>query len=120
MSSLWPYSVVVQPGLCQTWSETPKTGFLRTRLNWAIMPSEDSYRPDQNSFACRSVTENVPMDSKDFSDWAYTLADQKRHRLAQTSELLVVSRCCYNDNMPMQCTAIFHDGIIGTLHTCYF
>ena len=22
----------VQPGLCRTWSETPKTGFLRTRL----------------------------------------------------------------------------------------
>ena len=24
--------MVVQPGLCPTWSETPKTGFLRTRL----------------------------------------------------------------------------------------
>ena len=24
--------VVAQPGLCGTWSETPKTGFLRTRL----------------------------------------------------------------------------------------
>ena len=22
----------VQPGLCRTWSETPKTGFLKTRL----------------------------------------------------------------------------------------
>ena len=32
ISSLWSYSVTVQPGLCQTWSETPKTGFLRTRL----------------------------------------------------------------------------------------
>ena len=31
-SSSWPSSVVVQPGLCQTWSETPKTGFLTTRL----------------------------------------------------------------------------------------
>ena len=26
------FSVVVKPGLCQTWSETPKTGFLITRL----------------------------------------------------------------------------------------
>ena len=26
--SLWPSCVVVEPGLCQTWSETPKTGFL--------------------------------------------------------------------------------------------
>ena len=24
--------VALQPGLCETWSETPKTGFLRTRL----------------------------------------------------------------------------------------
>ena len=30
--SLQPSSVAVQPGLCRTWSETPKTGFLRTRL----------------------------------------------------------------------------------------
>ena len=32
ISSLQPSSVAVQPGLCRTWSETPKTGFLRTRL----------------------------------------------------------------------------------------
>ena len=33
ISSLYPSSVAVQSGLCQTWSETPKTGFLATRLN---------------------------------------------------------------------------------------
>ena len=27
ISSLYSSSVVVQPGLCGTWSETPKTGF---------------------------------------------------------------------------------------------
>ena len=32
ISSLWPSSVAVQPGLCRTWSKTPKTGFLTTRL----------------------------------------------------------------------------------------
>ena len=32
ISSLKPSSVTVQPGLCGTWSETPKTGFLTTRL----------------------------------------------------------------------------------------
>ena len=32
ISSIKTYSLVVQPGLCGTWSETPKTGFLRTRL----------------------------------------------------------------------------------------
>ena len=32
ISSLKLSSVAVQPGLCRTWSETPKTGFLTTRL----------------------------------------------------------------------------------------
>ena len=32
ISSLYPSSVAVQPGLCRTWSKIPKTGFLRTRL----------------------------------------------------------------------------------------
>ena len=32
ISSLLPSSVAAQPGLCRTWSETLKTGFLRTRL----------------------------------------------------------------------------------------
>ena len=32
ISSLLPSSVAVQTGLCQTWSETPKTGFLMMRL----------------------------------------------------------------------------------------
>ena len=32
ISSLYPSSVAAHPGLCGTWSETPKTGFLRTRL----------------------------------------------------------------------------------------
>ena len=32
ISSLQPSCVVVEPGLCGTWSETPKTGFFKTRL----------------------------------------------------------------------------------------
>ena len=32
ISSLYPSSVAVQAGLCRTWSETPETGFLTTRL----------------------------------------------------------------------------------------
>ena len=32
ISSLYPSSVTVEPGLCRTRSETPKTGFLTTRL----------------------------------------------------------------------------------------
>ena len=33
ISSLSPSSMAVEPGLCWTWSETPKTCFLTTRLN---------------------------------------------------------------------------------------
>ena len=29
--------MTVQPGLCRTWSETPKTGFLALRLIYVIM-----------------------------------------------------------------------------------
>ena len=32
ISSIEPSSMIVQPGLCGTTSETPKTGFLTTRL----------------------------------------------------------------------------------------
>ena len=32
ISSLWLFSVAVQPSLCRTWSENPKTSFLTTRL----------------------------------------------------------------------------------------
>ena len=32
ISSLWPSSVTVHPGLCWNWSETLKTGFLMKRL----------------------------------------------------------------------------------------
>ena len=34
ISCLLASSVAVQPGLCRTWLETPKTGFLTTRLKW--------------------------------------------------------------------------------------
>ena len=33
ISSLNPSSVTEQPGLCGTWSETPKTSFLTSRPN---------------------------------------------------------------------------------------
>ena len=32
ISSFYPAPVTVQVGLCQTWSETPKTSFLVSRL----------------------------------------------------------------------------------------
>ena len=36
ISSIKASSFIVQPGLCGTRSETPKTGFLRTRLNFFL------------------------------------------------------------------------------------
>ena len=39
ISSLQPSTVAVQPGLCGTWSETPKTGFLTTKLMYCDLYS---------------------------------------------------------------------------------
>ena len=45
ISSFLLSSVTVQPGLCMTWSETPKTGFLITRLIYKSL-DEFEIRPD--------------------------------------------------------------------------
>ena len=37
ISSLKPSCVVVEPGLCRTWSETPNTGFLTTGLKCILV-----------------------------------------------------------------------------------
>ena len=34
ISSLYSYFVAAKPGLCRTWSESPKTGFLTSKLIW--------------------------------------------------------------------------------------
>ena len=36
ISTIYPSSVVVQPGLCRTWSETPETDFLMTHVIMAV------------------------------------------------------------------------------------
>ena len=48
ISSLFPCSVAVQPGLCQTLSETMKTGLLATRLilhTWVCLITDPSGNP---------------------------------------------------------------------------
>ena len=47
ISSLQPSSVSIQPGLSRTWSETPKPGFLTTRLICSHVFQRDE---DENSF----------------------------------------------------------------------
>ena len=46
--------MVVQPGLCGTWSETPKTGFLTTRLIYCCISFNSFYR--KIFFTITSVT----------------------------------------------------------------
>ena len=48
ISSLQPSSVAVQPGLCRTWSETLKTGFLTMRL---IIELHQEEKPALNTYA---------------------------------------------------------------------
>ena len=60
ISSLLPSSVAVQPGLCRTWSETPKTGFLTSRLNYLttlfldILSGHRLQVKGTPSFACKA------------------------------------------------------------------
>ena len=47
--------MVVQPGLCRTWSETPKTGFLTTRL--ILFTFENDQNTAIKTEACTSASE---------------------------------------------------------------
>ena len=55
ISSLQPSYGVVQPGLCQTWSETPKTVFLASRLIYITNITEISNRRVQHILFFRSM-----------------------------------------------------------------
>ena len=56
-SSLRPSFVAVQPGLCRTWSEIPKTVFLTTRLICGLeqLFQRIPYMPSWNSNAARLI-----------------------------------------------------------------
>ena len=47
ISSLQPSSVVIQPGLCGTWLETPKTCFLTTRLKGSHDAAKFFWTPEK-------------------------------------------------------------------------
>ena len=51
ISSFLPASELVQAGLCRTWSETPKTGFLASRLI--------CYRMNRGSYSLSVKATNV-------------------------------------------------------------
>ena len=50
ISSLQPSSVAVQPGLCETWSETPKSGFLTKWLIFPILYIDEPAEQSSHSF----------------------------------------------------------------------
>ena len=54
ISSLYPFSVAIQPDLCRTWSEIPKTGFLTTRLKLSSNTSTHLIRSTVNVGICFS------------------------------------------------------------------
>ena len=54
--------MVVQPGLCRTWWETPKTGFLRTRLNYSFgrfIQNGEPTKPEQKLESRNSLPTTV-------------------------------------------------------------
>ena len=63
ISSLLPSSVAVQPGLCRTSSETPKTGFLTSRLKKLKLRLQQrpSYIAWLKTSACKGTSCNYSM-----------------------------------------------------------
>ena len=78
ISSLQPSSVALQPSLCRTWSETPKTGFLTTGLVYKqLKPWTDSEGLVRKFKFARG------MRCRDFSDLIYQL---KSHRIPHVNK----------------------------------
>ena len=66
-SSLWPHCLTVQPSLCLTWLETPKTGFLTTRLirkavpNPLLLPPSIFHKDGHVLIHCWVYSESFPV-----------------------------------------------------------
>ena len=66
ISSLQPSSVAVQPGLCGTWSETPKTGFLTTMLKFSLVRRKarlDGFKPGRTQTCPTSYRGRIDISS---------------------------------------------------------
>ena len=58
ISSFLPFSETAHTGLCRTWSETPNTGFLASRLNFDSNPYNSRLHAYFDSFEyCYETTE---------------------------------------------------------------
>ena len=55
ISSFWLFSVLVQPGLCRTWSETQIVGFVTHRLNYNSWHSNNNYCELDKDFKSRGM-----------------------------------------------------------------
>ena len=76
--------MVVQPGLCGTWSDTPKTGFLTTRLKPLLQlkgcPSEDVSKEAED------MIEVLGLEQKQKA-LSHTVSGGQKHKLLIVSKL---------------------------------
>ena len=82
-------SVAVEPGLCRTWSETPKTGFLTTRLEFFFRISPRREWLLYNTIICNYCSPD---------DWLcpvyhFTCAASARQSTAKTRKIHVCVYC---------------------------
>ena len=72
ISSLYPSSVAVQPGLCRNWSQTPMTGFLTTSLIFSTLVSKSNV----------TLTQPLPFKILQSVTWKSLSGDRRIYRHA--------------------------------------
>ena len=72
--------MVVQPGLCRTWSETTKTGFLMTRLIYVLLVNEMIMSEKRVKLCCIKINYNNII-SQSLRLKAFNLVNRSRYIL---------------------------------------
>ena len=89
ISRLLSSSVAVQPGLYRTWSETPKTGFLRTRLKYDLHMHKVKTTPMLKTKQAKETTAVLPLWNSQTSETEFDLADNK----VSQSRVIIYTNC---------------------------
>ena len=93
--------MAVQPGLCRTWSETPKTGFLTTRLILSAITGSTT-RADENTYYDYDKEQKIPT----YLLWDYLIEAYADKYEKMYQEFQVRALCVRNYDYKLDSTGI--------------